>query len=448
MKLFHKLSQTAIILGTLMLSGLLVGCGSKKEESYRSIQVYDIDGKGWVTREDMGEMELYANMQLQSNDRVKTDRESYVQLKLDEDKYVLLEPNTVITIVAEGDLEDSKTKIVLEEGAVVNRIENKLSDNSSYEVETPSSTMAVRGTIFRVTVVMDKEGKLVSEVEVQEGKVECKIVVKKEDGTTKEETVTLEAGKKTIIEGTPEGAEYVGEIASYTYHTYENEVLNFIGYSENEEQMSEQPSQGKPIESDRNEDEKENQDKNEEQDKKENKDDINQEQVKEKKQNKKKNDVNNEDEADSKIEEESIEEPKEEAENKNPTPDTNIENTTGSENTNTENTTGSENTNTENNTGSGNTNTGSNTGNGSTNTGSNTGGSNPPGDSGNDEKYTVSFYGSDGKTLFATQTVTSGSTATEPTLMPTENGSWNFVFETPITANIDVTWNPTESTTP
>ena len=101
MKLFHKLSKTVIILGTLMLSGLLAGCGSKKEESYRSIQVYDIEGKGWVVREDIGEMELYANMQLQNNDRVRTDCESYVQLKLDEDKYVLLEPETVIGIVAE-----------------------------------------------------------------------------------------------------------------------------------------------------------------------------------------------------------------------------------------------------------------------------------------------------------------------------------------------------------
>ena len=53
-----------------------------------------------------------------------------------------------------------------------------------------------------------------------------------------------------------------------------------------------------------------------------------------------------------------------------------------------------------------------------------------------------------GTMKFATQTVTSGSTATKPTLMPTENGSWNFDFETPITANIDVTWNSIESTTP
>ena len=443
MKLFHRLSKTAIILGTLMLSGLLAGCGSKKEESYRSIQVYDIDGTGWVTREDMGEMELYANMQLQSNDRVRTDSESYVQLKLDEDKYVLLEPGTVITIVAEGDSVDSKTKIVLEEGAVVNRIENKLSENSGYEVETPTSTMAVRGTIFRVTVVMDKEGKLVSEVEVQEGKVECKIVVKKEDGTTKEETVTLEAGKKTIIEGTPEGADSVGEPEIFTFDEHEDEVLNFIGYSKNEVSPSSQEEETPFEEEDSTQPESTIEEEDSEDDKP-------------KTETKPKTEPKLETEPTPETEPIPETEPTPETESiPDTTPD---EGETGGEITGSDSASGS--TNNPSNPGSGNTNNGSNAGSGNTNSGSNTGngsntgsgggddGSSSGGDSGTTptQTYIVTFM--NGTTKFATQTVTSGSTATKPTLMPTENGSWNFDFETPITANIDVTWNPTESTTP
>ena len=210
-----------------MFAVIAVGCG-KKEESYRTIQVYNIEGKAWVTRENVGEMEMYANMQLQSNDQVKTEKETYVQLKLDEDKYILLEPETSIKIQAEGNAQDSKTKIVLESGGIVNRIENELSKNSSYEIETPNSTMAVRGTIFRIKLVKDERGKIVSEVEVQDGKVECRIVVKNEDGSTSEQMVELEAGKKNIIEGTPEGADYVSGPMEYTYETYENEVLSFI----------------------------------------------------------------------------------------------------------------------------------------------------------------------------------------------------------------------------
>ena len=64
------------------------------------------------------------------------------------------------------------------------------------------------------------------------------------------------------------------------------------------------------------------------------------------------------------------------------------------------------------------------------------------------ESYEVAVAVTGGEKTFATQTVTSGSTATKPTLMPTENGSWNFDFATPITANVDVTWKHTESTTP
>ena len=62
----------------LMIS---VGCGNK-EEDYRQIQVYKIDGTAKVERQGSS-MEAYENMQLQSGDIVETVTDSYLQLKLD-----------------------------------------------------------------------------------------------------------------------------------------------------------------------------------------------------------------------------------------------------------------------------------------------------------------------------------------------------------------------------
>ncbi len=410
MRLFRKIPKAAILLGAVMLSGIIAGCGSKKEESYRSIKVYEVDGKGWVTREGVGEMELYANMQLQSHDQLRTDSESYVQLKLDEDKYVLLEPDTKIKIEAEGDAKDSRTKIVLEEGAVVNRIENKLSDKSSYEVESPNSTMAVRGTTFRVSVVKDKNGKLVSEVEVQDGRVDCKILIKGTDGKASQQIVTLEAGRKTIIQGTLDGAEYVSKPMEYTYEIYENEVLTFIGYSDKKDENREDSSEEEGwSESDEDKEEQEDSGETEEEGDSKEQEDITKDETKE-----------------------SEETTKEEQE---------------SNQANTEGESSSEDY------GEGSTGDGGNTGGGGSTGGGNTEESSEEESSEEESseeesseeettEYTVTFTYNG---TFATQTVTSGSKATQPTLMPTASGAWYqgdtaFDFSTEITSEITLVW--------
>lgn len=396
MKLFRKIAKPAVLLGMLLLTGFVVGCGSKKEESYRSIKVYAVDGKGWVSREGVGEMELYANMQLQNHDELRTDSESYVQLKLDEDKYVLVEPDTRIKIEAEGTAADSRTKIVLEEGAVVNRIENKLSENSSYEVESPNATMAVRGTTFRVTTWIDKNGTPVSEIEVQEGKVDCIVAVKdEENGTVSEKVVSVEEGRKTTISGMLKGIDYVEEPTTYTYDAYENEVLNFIGYSEEKE-----PSQ-------------------EELPKQEETEDI-------------------------EAEEEDTDKAKEEQEEKKQKADTQItskEELPKEEPSDSQSSSGSSD--------SGNSQSSS----GSSNSGNNQGSSGSGESSGDDAEgttpttFTVTFEVN--STVFATQTVSSGEKAVKPLLMPGTSGKWSAdessdYFSDPfsINGNTVLTWIP------
>ena len=53
------------------------------------------------------------------------------------------------------------------------------------------------------------------------------------DGSVTQKKVTVTAGKKVLIRGTLEDAEYVGEAQDVVYD-YDNPVLNFIGYIDNE----------------------------------------------------------------------------------------------------------------------------------------------------------------------------------------------------------------------
>ena len=71
-------------------------------------------------------------------------------LRLDDDKYVMLGEQGAMKVRAEGSAESGRTAIHLENGSVLSEIQNPLSQDSSYEIITPSATMSVRGTVFEV----------------------------------------------------------------------------------------------------------------------------------------------------------------------------------------------------------------------------------------------------------------------------------------------------------
>ena len=202
MRELNKIKSPAlkVILVAAVIMIFIVMTGCSKEETYRQIKVYEIDGSATVTREGTGEVEPYVNMMLQNRDKAETAMESYVQLQLDDDKYILMEPSTKIELEATGDSVDSKTKINLIQGAIVNKIENALSEDSTYEVTTPNSTLAVRGTTFRVEVSYDESGESYTTITVCEGKVECRLIAP--DGTISDEAVILEVGEQIKVRGT------------------------------------------------------------------------------------------------------------------------------------------------------------------------------------------------------------------------------------------------------
>lgn len=163
----------------------LCGCAGEKEEAYRMLQVLEVSGSVSVERASMGALDAYEGMRLESGDKITVGAESWLKIKMDEDKYALVEPGSVLRLEASGSSADSKTVLHLEAGAVSNRLEEKLSEVSSYEVNTPNSTMAVRGTVFRVEVTIDENGVSISNVSVYGGSVATRLVYP--DGTMDEE---------------------------------------------------------------------------------------------------------------------------------------------------------------------------------------------------------------------------------------------------------------------
>ena len=167
-----------------------------KEDGYRSIQVYQVNGEVTLDRENVGIMDAYENLNLISGDALETFLESFLRLKLDEDKYVLVEQESQIEIYATGDDRSSKTDIRLEKGAITVEVEDKLNDDSSFEVTTPNAVMAIRGTVFRISSTMDENGEPFTKITIFEGAVT--VQKKAADGTLSEET-RIESGKEAII---------------------------------------------------------------------------------------------------------------------------------------------------------------------------------------------------------------------------------------------------------
>lgn len=184
-----------------------------KEEAYRVVKIYELDGTATVTREETGEIDIYPNMVLASGDEVYL-KEGLMTLKLDEDKYVYVEENTRFALHATGSASNSKTKIELKEGAIVNEIRSPLPEDASYEVHTQNSSMSVRGTTFRVAVYYDEEGTLYTKVSVFDGKVETQLVYK--DGT-KADPRLVEFGKETIIFEDDTDTDYLEGITDIKY---------------------------------------------------------------------------------------------------------------------------------------------------------------------------------------------------------------------------------------
>ncbi len=232
--LFIIIGIVAVVIIALVAMVLLLN----KKDSYRIIKVYEVDGEALVTRANVGDIEPYNNMVLESGDNIRLNT-GLMTLKLDDDKYVYVEENTEFSLEATGSAANSKTTINLKSGAITNEIQNKLNGESSYEINTPNSTMAVRGTTYRVEVYEDENGVTYTRVSVFEGKVTTKLIYA--DGTVADNEVALEAGKEVIIYEDDTTTDYLGDVTDIDYSTLPDEVLLIVGQAlDMDEDMSDE----------------------------------------------------------------------------------------------------------------------------------------------------------------------------------------------------------------
>ena len=216
MKNIRKILLISIVLFLLSACGAnedkVKAVNSETEEitevvSDRSIVISEINGNVTVTHNDGEKFNAYEGMNLFDGDDVVVAESSNVTLNIDTDKHLFADENTHFWLTATGSEDSSKTLIHLESGSVLCDIKEKLDDDESFDIQTASSTMCVRGTVFRVCLLNGKDNSVFDLVEVYDGKVWSNI-----DNT--EESVTLEPGQCALIrknDSNNEQASYVLE---------------------------------------------------------------------------------------------------------------------------------------------------------------------------------------------------------------------------------------------
>ena len=187
----------AIIIAVLIVIAVIIfGFGYSK--GFRTIKLLEIFNKVTFDRDGQEDVAVYDGMSLKAGDTIKTgDEESFARLVLDDDKYIYIEEKSEVNFEMAGRKNSSKTTIHLDHGAIVNELEHKLTDKQSFEVVSPNSLMAVRGTRFRVSTYVGSDGVLYTRVSVFEGQVQCWLVYP--DGTVSDESHMAEVGSEVLM---------------------------------------------------------------------------------------------------------------------------------------------------------------------------------------------------------------------------------------------------------
>lgn len=197
-------------------------------ESYRSIKITELKGQTIITDSNQSQKNAYTGMNLESGNQAEVQTDSNMVLLFDSDKYMFADANTKFRVEAVGDdtKSNTRTKIILEEGSVLCRIDSKLSDDEVFEVETPNSTMSVRGTIFRMSIYQDNTGENYTRVDVLEGSVKTDLHM--EDGSQMDETQTIEPGKSALVHSNPDLSEFVIGDTEIPYEEYSESMSQFV----------------------------------------------------------------------------------------------------------------------------------------------------------------------------------------------------------------------------
>lgn len=173
---------------------------------YRTIVVDELNGITNIINNSKNS-EAFVGQHLESGDDVTVTAGSDLTLVVDSDKHLFAEENSHFWIEAKGKEGNTKTDIHIDEGSNLYRIDQKLNDAEEFNVDTPNSTMSVRGTVFRVSVTTDAIGEIYTLIEVFEGEVF--VEAKYEEGSVTGESKSLFAGERAIIHSNTNISEFL-----------------------------------------------------------------------------------------------------------------------------------------------------------------------------------------------------------------------------------------------
>ena len=219
-----KKKLLSMMLATTMILTSLSGCG-KKEEVYRSLAVDEMNGSS-VVMNGYDSKDAYVGLHLVANDYVTVGDDADMTVLADADKYLYAESNAVFSIEAAGSEESTQTRIKLDNGGMLYRIDEKLEEGESFEVESCNSTMAVRGTIFRVDVYSDGEYEYTL-TQVFDGKVEVT-----PGGDASEQAFSLVAGEEGLVRSKDEAVEVVYANQPISWNLPDTTMDKLISYAD------------------------------------------------------------------------------------------------------------------------------------------------------------------------------------------------------------------------
>lgn len=118
-------------------------------KGHRMIVAESYEGNIALLRSEK-QLDVFKGIHLASGDKVNVNSDSLLALLLDEDKHMIAEANTEFEIIESGSVKKGLIDIRLTNGKTLITIDNKLPEDSKFEVHTPNVALSVRGTSFLV----------------------------------------------------------------------------------------------------------------------------------------------------------------------------------------------------------------------------------------------------------------------------------------------------------
>ena len=198
MKIFRRL------LPAICLTLLLCGCAEKaKPESIdtgifsREIQVGSTGDRLEIVHADKSTQAAEPGALLKSDDGLRVGSDAELTLNADGNKQIYMQESSEIRLEASGTPENGKTRIHLEDGGILIRLEEPLAQGELFQIQTDGALVSIGQGVVRVSKVKDH-----TLIEVFQGAAEATLT-----GSGKE--TTAEAGEALLISTQGEKASFV-----------------------------------------------------------------------------------------------------------------------------------------------------------------------------------------------------------------------------------------------